>query len=76
MSPMTQMTMEMNSITFYNADTCKNHISSCFRKRPNILKFKNILKLCKMIKAINKGVCAPDYITVLFYSPVTAYICK
>ena len=46
----------------------KNLIPSYFRNRSNVLKFKNIitvtkksdlLKLCKMIKVINEGVCAP-----------------
>ena len=46
----------------------KNLIPSNFRTRPNVLTFKNImtvtkksdlLKLCKMIKVINEGVCAP-----------------
>ena len=46
----------------------KHPIPGYFRNRPNVLKFKNImtvtkksdiLKLCKMIKVINEGVCAP-----------------
>ena len=45
-------------------------IPSYFRNRPNVLKIKNItlyirneksdlLKLCRMIKVINEGVCSP-----------------
>jgi len=54
------MTLEMNLRKAVS-------IPSYFRKRPNILKFKHILtvrknsdllKLCKMVKAINKVVCA------------------
>jgi hypothetical protein len=52
----------------YSEQNRKKLIPSHFRNRPNVLKFKNImtvtkksdlLKLCKMIKVINEGVCAP-----------------
>jgi len=52
----------------YFEQSRKNLIQSYFRNRQNVLKFKNImtvtkksdlLKLCKMIKVINEGVCAP-----------------
>ena len=54
----------------YFEQNCKHLIPSYFRNtcRPNVLKFKNImtvtkksylLKLCKMIKVIDEGVCAP-----------------
>ena len=66
-SSVTQTPLEMNFIIFYNVHTLSKTVSY-FRNRPNVLKFKNImtitkksdlLKLCKMIKVINEGVCAP-----------------
>ena len=71
-SSMTQMTIgdEFHYILQcqYFEQNCKHLITSYFRKKPNVLKFKHImtimkkadlLKLCKMIKVINKRVCGP-----------------
>ena len=65
---MTQIPLEMNFIIFYNVNTWAKPHPKLLRNRPNVLKFKNImtvtktsdlLKLGKMIKVIDEGVCAP-----------------
>ena len=83
-SSMTQMTIgdEFHYILQcqYFEQNCKHLTTSFFRKKPNVLKFKHImtimkkadlLKLCKMIKFIDKRVCAPCYVNLCF--PVIVY---
>jgi len=59
---------KLHSIIVNDLETQSYRLQLTNRNKPNVLKFKNImtvtktsdlLKLCKMIKVINEGVCAP-----------------
>jgi hypothetical protein len=59
-SSVTQIPLEMNFIKFYNVDTLSTTVLNVLKfKNMTITKKSDLLKLCKIIKVINEGVCAP-----------------